>query len=279
MSDESELKRLDEQQYIRQQLHGDGRSKMRRYADLTVGPNASLGRLAKHEMINALSAGMRGAPGLLLRQWLFPKLCGRVGRNVVFGRDIVIRNGARIEIADNVVIDDYCVLDARGAGEEKLIIGEGAIINRNVAIQCKLGAVHIGRDSDIGMNSIVHAQGGVYIGDKVVIGGGCEISGGVFQTDRTEAEGSSAEPENGQQGSSFAERGQQRYTKGPIRIGSRSLLGMGVLCLDGVEVGEGAVIGAGSVVTRDIPDGVIAAGAPARVLRARETAMGTGGRR
>ncbi len=43
-----------------------------------------------------------------------------------------------------------------------------------------------------------------------------------------------------------------------------------VIVLDGVHIGAGAVVGAGSVVTRDVPPDTIAAGAPARVLKNRE---------
>lgn len=53
----------------------------------------------------------------------------------------------------------------------------------------------------------------------------------------------------------------------PIRIGKRCWLGSGVLVMPGVSIGDGSVIGAGSVVTRDIPSDVLAVGNPCRVLR------------
>lgn len=53
----------------------------------------------------------------------------------------------------------------------------------------------------------------------------------------------------------------------PVEIGSDVWVGGGAIILPGVRVGSRAVIGAGSVVTRDVPDGVFAAGNPCRVIR------------
>ena len=54
----------------------------------------------------------------------------------------------------------------------------------------------------------------------------------------------------------------------PIHIGKNCWIGAGVCILPGVTIGDNAVIGAGSVVTKDIPSGVVAVGNPCRVLRA-----------
>ena len=53
----------------------------------------------------------------------------------------------------------------------------------------------------------------------------------------------------------------------PITIGSNVWLGGGVIVLPGVTIGENSVVGAGAVVTRDLPDNVVAMGIPARVVR------------
>ena len=66
-------------------------------------------------------------------------------------------------------------------------------------------------------------------------------------------------------------RQQPLQTKGGIVIDDDAWLGYGVIVLDGVRIGKGAVIGAGAVVTHDIPDGAIAVGAPARVVKLRSS--------
>jgi maltose O-acetyltransferase len=61
-------------------------------------------------------------------------------------------------------------------------------------------------------------------------------------------------------------RRKEEYGK-PIEIGADVWVGGAAIILPGVSIGSGAVIGAGSVVTRDVPDGVFAAGNPCRVIR------------
>jgi maltose O-acetyltransferase len=61
-------------------------------------------------------------------------------------------------------------------------------------------------------------------------------------------------------------RRKQEFGK-PLEIGSDVWVGGGALILPGVRIGSRTIIGAGSVVTRDIPDGVLAAGNPCRVIR------------
>ena len=65
-------------------------------------------------------------------------------------------------------------------------------------------------------------------------------------------------------------RNQDLQTKGGIVVEDDAWLGVGVIVLDGVRIGKGAVVGAGSVVTQDIPDGAIAVGVPARVMKIRD---------
>ena len=62
-------------------------------------------------------------------------------------------------------------------------------------------------------------------------------------------------------------REQEYQYNAPIHIGSNCWLGAGVIVLPGVTIGDNTVIGAGSVVTKDIPSDVVAVGAPCRVIR------------
>lgn len=259
--DDDQTRELHAKHYVRAKLFDGEKSNLRRYIDLVLGKEASVWSLIRYELTTGLLGGMPGAAGLQLRKWFYPRLFKSCGRGVIFGRHLTIRHGKKITLADNVVVDDSCELDGHGAGKQGVVIGEGAIINRDVSIKAKIGPIHIGRETDIGMRTIVHSQGGVFIGDQVVVGGYGMISGGIFQIDRTTPPNVSNE-ETG-------DREQERSTRGPIRIEDKCFIGMRCSFLDGVVVGEGSVIGAGSLVNKPVAPYSVAAGSPARVIRER----------
>jgi acetyltransferase-like isoleucine patch superfamily enzyme len=62
----------------------------------------------------------------------------------------------------------------------------------------------------------------------------------------------------------------QPHVEADVVIGARVWLGVGVIVLPGVTVGDECIVAAGSVVTRDLPPGAVAAGVPARVVRMRD---------
>jgi maltose O-acetyltransferase len=64
-----------------------------------------------------------------------------------------------------------------------------------------------------------------------------------------------------------AERRRREEFGKPVEIGSDVWVGGGAIIFPGVKIGSRAVVGAGSVVTRDVPEGVLAAGNPCRVIR------------
>jgi acetyltransferase-like isoleucine patch superfamily enzyme len=64
---------------------------------------------------------------------------------------------------------------------------------------------------------------------------------------------------------------QERHSKG-ITLGENVWLGAGAKVMDGVHIADHVVVGAGAVVTEDLPAGAVAVGVPARVVRTRETA-------
>jgi acetyltransferase-like isoleucine patch superfamily enzyme len=86
---------------------------------------------------------MPGALGLALRKACYPWLLGRCGRNVVFGQNVTLRHPHKIEIGDNVVIDDNCLLDAKGETTRDSD-RHGVFVGRNTILSCKNGDIDLG---------------------------------------------------------------------------------------------------------------------------------------
>lgn len=244
----NETQKLDERHYIRHKLYAGKKSSFQRYAELVVG-EVSFWKLLRYELVTMLFGLLPGALGLLLRKIFYPSLFKRVGKGTVFGRNIVIRNADRISLGRDVIIDDDCLIDGRGAGEQGIVIGDQVVINRGVSIQSKIGPLSIGSHSDIGAHSTIISQGGTDIGEMVTLGGGCKIGGGSLQLQATTGDKVSEEAAR----NDFLARGQGRFTRGTIRVESRCAFGGGAMVMDGVRVGSGSVIAAGAILREDVP--------------------------
>jgi acetyltransferase-like isoleucine patch superfamily enzyme len=232
------------------ELFSDEKSASEKYCDLIVG-RRGLRHLLVYEFINA-TAVVPGAFGLWLRSRLYPRLLGRCGRNVVFGHNVTLRHPHRIEIGDNVVIDDNCLLDAKGYEDSGIKIGSGVFLGRNSILSCKNGEISLGEGVNIGFNCEIFSASNVTLGAETMVAAYSYFIGGGHDFD--------------QSGVPVLRQG--RSSKG-ISVGVGAWFGAGCRILDGVTVGEHAVIGAGAVVPRDIPAHSVAAGIPARVLRDR----------
>ena len=236
---------------IQQELFDERRSKVQRYQELVVG-QPGFWRLVKFELVTLLSANMPGALGLFLRSKLYPRLIGRVGRNVTFGANVVLRHPHKIAIGDNVVIDDNCCLDAKGTTNEGIRIGTGVFVGRNTILSCKNGDIVIDDRANVGFNVEVFSAGRVRIGKDVLIAAYTYLVGGDHLFDRVD----------------IPVLHQGRTAQG-IEVDDNVWLGAHVVVSDGSRVGRDAIIGAGAVVRGEIPPFAIAAGVPARVIRDR----------
>lgn len=243
---------INSEKLIRHKLSAGRDSPFRTYKDLTVG-EASVGRFLLYELLTMVLGPMPGGIGFLLRKKLYPSLFRSVGGGLIIGRNVVIRHARNIVIGNDVTIDDNSLIDGRGAGEAGLVLEDEVIINRNCMVQAKGGAIRLGRRTTLGSNSVVISTAGVEFGEAVMSAGNCYVSAGAYRVD----------------GQPAAIMDQDAYSDGPIVIGDGAWLGTGVIVLDAVSVGRGAVIGANAVVNKDIPDNSIAVGVPAKVLRFR----------
>ena len=148
-----------------------------------------------------------------------------------FGKQPVILGKVRFRFHGTVHIGDNFMAEGMTAG---------------VTIKVARGAVlSMGNGCYMNTGSSIEVHNEVRIGDHALIAPFASI----VDDDRHEVEPGS------------------KRAKGPVIVGNNVWLGRNVAVLPGVTIGDGSVIGANSVVLRDIPPGCFAAGAPARVIR------------
>ncbi|MFT5759982.1 MAG: acetyltransferase-like isoleucine patch superfamily enzyme [Alteromonadaceae bacterium] len=127
--------------------------------------------------------------------------------------------------------------------------GDNVTINKNVNIW--VGSLSLGNNIQINPNTCIYGR--VIIGDNVMIAPNCMLASG----------------NHGMEISDEPMITQESITKGPIRIGNDVWIAANSVLLDGVQIGNGAIVGAGSVVTKDVPPMAIVVGNPARIIRYR----------
>jgi acetyltransferase-like isoleucine patch superfamily enzyme len=147
-------------------------------------------------------------------------------------------------------------------------IGENCLINANFVFEIKEGKITIGDRTFIG--------GGTFICiDEIEIGSDVMFSWGCTVADNNSHSHIWSERKNDvllwKKGIDEKKIGAYKdwtnVKKSKITIKNKAWIGFNSIILKGVTVGEGAIVGAGSVVTKDVPDWTIVAGNPAKIIR------------
>ena len=226
------------------------------YRALMYG-DMSLGKIVWAEVLFTLFGGLGGALGLFLRMKLYPALFKSCGRKVVFGKNLTLRHPHKIVLGDGVVLDDNCVVDAKGADNAGIILRDRVYVGRNTIIYCKNGDIEIGENVSLSANCVVFSSNRLTMKkNSVVAAFAYLLSGGEYDlNDPT--------PLALQKGT---------CTKGPLEIGEDCWIGAGAKVLDGASLGDHVVLGAGAVANKPVPANSIAVGVPARVVKSRKVA-------
>lgn len=161
-------------------------------------------------------------------------------------------------IAELHYCEDLCfaynnILPSKAAELDELIrriLGKsGKNINVHSPFHCDFGYnIEVGEDFFANFNLTILDENHVTFGDHVFIGPNCSFYTAIHPLD-------------------IDRRNRNIEAALPIHVGSNVWFGGNVTVLPGVTIGSNTTIGAGSVVTRDIPDNVVAAGNPCRVIR------------
>jgi acetyltransferase-like isoleucine patch superfamily enzyme len=156
-------------------------------------------------------------------------LFAAIGDNVIFENGAMVFHAENIALGSNIYVGHYAIL--KGYYKNRFIVGNNVWI---------------------GQHALLHSAGGLTIEDDVGIGPGACI------TTSRHKEAGRAIP------ILFAE-----LTMQPVILKQGCNIGVNAVILSGVCVGRGAKVGAGAVVTSDVPDFAVVGGVPARVLHTR----------
>ncbi len=212
---------------------------------------------AKETVLTILLGGIPRPVGTVLRRLAYRSILGQMGSAVHIQKGVELLGANKIEVGDEVkILRDVC-LDAR-AQNSKIRLEEAVCLERGVYItsidpyegNCQ---IEICEGTCIGPYSCISGPGHIKIGKRCLIASHV----GIYANNHNFADLTRYICEQG-------------ITRKGIVIEDDCWLGSGVKVLDGVTIGQGSVIGAGAVVTKNIPPYSVAVGIPARVVSSRK---------
>lgn len=170
-----------------------------------------------------------------------------LGREVRIMPPLLVEGARRIHIGSRTSIEQFAGFTVSPGGEIR--VGDDSEIRCFARLEAHDGFIRIGARCGVNPFTLLSGYGGVTIGDDVRIGSHCAILSSTHRFDSVAA--------------TIREQG---VTRQETVIEADVWLGHGCTVLGGVRIGTGSIIGAGAVVTKDIPPRSIAAGVPARIV-------------
>lgn len=211
--------------------------------------------LAGFELYMLLSAGLPGILGFASRKVLLPRFLKSIGKGSVVGKQVLLRQPSRISIGKGVIVDDFTVLDVREAAnqtkEPEIHIGDYCFIGRNTALVAKGAQISLGPGVNISSFCRIASETRIEIDESTLIASYVYIGPGNHHRDE-------------ETGRVVVEAAMEK--RGGVRIGKGCWIGTRATILDGVTIGDNAIVGAHSLVRSDVPDGAVVAGVPAKIL-------------
>jgi acetyltransferase-like isoleucine patch superfamily enzyme len=141
-----------------------------------------------------------------------------------------------------------------------LSVGEDSIVHAGISFEERGGEIRIGSRTFVGRSDLVCYR-------RLVIGDDVIMSWGITMVDHDSHSIDWQKRRNDVRDWSKCQKNWKHIAHAPVVVGDKAWIGFNVSILKGVTIGEGAVVGACSVVTGDIPAYALAAGNPARVVR------------
>lgn len=176
-------------------------------------------------------------------------------RNILSGKNQCVMGGNCVFFPSSNIINPL-------PDKERISLGESCYVRGEIALLGHGGEVSMGDYCYVGFNTYIWSAQKISIGNRVLISHNCNI----FDNDTHPLDPC----ERHEQFKKIITTGQPHcidLKQKAVLIEDDVLIAANSTILKGVTIGRAAIIGAGSVVTRDVPPGVIVAGNPARVIR------------
>lgn len=230
----------------------------------------------KREYLLLLLFGWIPSPsGKRLRNLIYKAICPRIGHSVWIEPGVKLVGARAIALANHTQIDSGTVINTTGEGNQ-IYLDEGVHLGNHVRLLSggDRSIIHLksGVSLDRGVDVKAHDNGYLEVGERTYLGPYvCMTGPGLIKIgkDCMIASHSSLYANN----HIFSDPTRRIIDQGCVNKGivieDDCWLGSGVRVLDGVTIGRGCVIGAGAVVTKDIPPNSVAVGVPAKVISKR----------
>lgn len=174
-----------------------------------------------------------GRCGLSLRYYYWRSRLARCGKSVYLFPGCKIKGSEKIFFGNNISFGIYCQVNATGSGEEKIMIGDNTCFNSNVMVNAGIGGcIKIGKNCLIGPNVVFRTSNHIFSRRDI----------GIIE---------------------------QGHEPGIIVIKDDVWVGANVSIVGSVVIGQGAIVGAGAVVVKDVDDYTIVGGVPAKQIGVR----------
>jgi acetyltransferase-like isoleucine patch superfamily enzyme len=183
-----------------------------------------------------------------LHTWLLRGMLNHVGSGVSIHPSVWIESPEQIYLSDNCEIRREATLIGTSEREIGIELGKGVHIHPYAFLNAYGGFIKLGEGVRIGHFTVIAGHGGVVFGPYSGVAGQSYVISSNHQFKDTKIP-----------------HVYQEETKKGITVGTNVWGGSGVIILDGVRIGDNSVIGAGSVVRRNVPDNCVVLGNPARV--------------
>lgn len=176
---------------------------------------------------------------------------------------------SNVRLGNNVKLNNF-VADVRNCKRDakKITIGDESIVSGTFVIERETGKIEIGERCFIGGGMFISVEE-INIGNDVMFSWGCTVADN--NSHSLNWEDRINDVRDWKKGIELGRVGQFKdwssVKTARVVVKDKAWIGFNVIILKGVTIGEGAIIGAGSVVTKDVPDFAIAAGNPARIIK------------